>query len=161
MPAPAWVDLPDLKNARNKQFTATLLPDGRVFIAGGIEGGADGGPCEIFDPRNPGAGWVEGPNIKFVRSYHSSFLLLQDGSILGGGAPPNTALPTLYATRALLPGYFDKLRPVITGAPGTINYGGNFTINTPTPPDISEVVLRSARARQPTDSTWASEASSA
>ncbi|HKB68280.1 MAG TPA: galactose oxidase-like domain-containing protein [Pyrinomonadaceae bacterium] len=144
--APAWVDLPDLKNARNKQFTATLLPDGRVFIAGGIEGGADGGPCEIFDPRNPGAGWVEGPNIKFVRSYHSSFLLLQDGSILGGGAPPNNALPPFTPHERFFPGYFDKLRPVITGAPGTINYGGNFKIDTPTPPDISEVVLLRAGA---------------
>jgi hypothetical protein len=146
VPAPAWVDLPDLKNARNKQFTATLLPDGRVFIAGGIEGGADGGPCEIFDPRNPGAGWVEGPNIKFVRSYHSSFLLLQDGSILGGGAPPNVAFPPFTPHERFFPGYFDKLRPVITGAPATINYGGNFTINTPTPPDISEVVLLRAGA---------------
>jgi hypothetical protein len=146
VPAPAWVDLPDLKNARNKQFTATLLPDGRVFIAGGIEGGADGGPCEIFDPRNPGAGWVEGPNMKFVRSYHSSFLLLQDGSILGGGAPPNNPLPPFTPHERFFPGYFDKLRPVITAAPGTINYGGNFTIDTPTPPDISEVVLLRAGA---------------
>jgi hypothetical protein len=146
VPAPAWVDLPDLKKARNKQFTATLLPDGRVFIAGGIEGGADGGPCEIFDPRNPGAGWVEGPNLKFVRSYHSSFLLLPDGSILGGGAPPNVPSPPYTAHERFFPGYFDKVRPVITGAPATINYGGNFTINTPTPPDISEVVLLRAGA---------------
>lgn len=141
LPAPAWVDLPDLKKARNQQFTATLLPDGRVFIAGGITGGADGGPCEIFDPRNPGAGWVEGPNIKFERTYHSSFLLLQDGSVLGGGAPPNVALPPFTPHERFFPGYFDKLRPAITGAPTTINYGANFTINTPTPPDISEVVL--------------------
>ena len=146
VPVPAWVNLPDLKNARNQQFTATLLPDGRVFIAGGITGGADGGPCEIFDPRNPGAGWVEGPNIKFERTYHSSFLLLQDGSILGGGAPPNTAFGPFTPHERFFPGYFDKLRPVITGAPGTINYGGNFTINTPTPPDISEVVLLRAGA---------------
>lgn len=146
VPAPAWVNLPDLKNARKQQFTATLLPDGRVFIAGGITGGADGGPCEIFDPRDPDAGWVEGPNIKFERTYHSSFLLLQDGSILGGGAPPNVAFPPFTAHERFFPGYFDKLRPVITGAPATINYGGNFTINTPTPPDISEVVLLRAGA---------------
>ncbi|HYM99720.1 MAG TPA: galactose oxidase early set domain-containing protein, partial [Aestuariivirgaceae bacterium] len=141
-PVPAWTNLPDLKKARAQQFTATLLPDGRVFIAGGISLGADGGPCEIFDPRDPSAGWVEGPNMKFDRTYHSSFILLQDGSVLGGGAPPNAPLPAVYtAHERFFPGYFDRLRPVISGAPATINYGGNFTINTPTPPDISEVVL--------------------
>ena len=53
------------------QFTAILLPDGRVFIAGGIAGGADGGPCEIFDPREPASGWQVGPSMKYVRGYHS------------------------------------------------------------------------------------------
>ena len=147
VPTPAWVNLPDLQNARAFQFTATLLPDGRVFIAGGMTGGPDGGPCEIFDPRNPGAGWVQGPNMKFERTYHSSFLLLQDGSILGGGAPPNFPPPAVLTPHErFFPGYFDKLRPVIGGAPATINYGGNFTVNTPTPADISEVVLLRAGA---------------
>ncbi len=139
---PAWTALPDLNVPRPQQFTATLLPDGRVFIAGGVTGGADGGPCQIFDPRNPGAGWALGPNMKFVRTYHSSFLLLQDGSILGGGAPPDADPPAVYtAHERFFPDYFDMLRPTITGAPATINYGANFTVNTPTPPDITEVVL--------------------
>lgn len=139
---PAWTALPDLNVPRPSQFTATLLPDGRVFIAGGVTGGADGGPCEIFDPRNPGAGWALGPNMKFVRTYHSSFLLLQDGSILGGGAPPDADPPAVYtAHERFFPDYFDLLRPTITSAPATINYGANFTINTPTPLDIMEVVL--------------------
>jgi hypothetical protein len=138
---PVWTDLPDLKNGRGDQFTATLLPDGRVFIAGGIPGGADGGPCEIFDPRDPAADWVEGPNLKFPRGYHSSFILLLDGSIHGGGAPPNVAFPPFQAHERFFPDYFDRLRPEIHAAPLTIHYGGNFTIDTPTPPDISEVVL--------------------
>lgn len=81
---------------RPQQFTATLLPDGRVFVAGGIADGPDGGPCEIFDPRNPDAGWLLGPNMTHVRTYHSSFLLLQDGSVLGGGAPPDANPPAIY-----------------------------------------------------------------
>jgi hypothetical protein len=52
-PTPTWSALPNLNVPRAQQFTATLLPDGRVFIAGGVSGGADGGVCEIFDPRNP------------------------------------------------------------------------------------------------------------
>ena len=137
--SPAWTSLPDLNVPRPEQFTATLLPDGRVFIAGGVTGGADGGACEIFDPRNPGAGWVAGPAMKYVRTYHSSFLLLSDGSIVGGGDPMAAGVPTPH--ERFFPDYFDMLRPAITNAPGTINYGGNFTIDTPSPGDISEVVL--------------------
>ena len=132
---PAWTSLPNLNIPRPEQCTATLLPDGRVFIAGGVVGGADGGPCEVFDPRNPAAGWVLGPNMKYKREYHSSFILLADGSILGGGDPNPTVSERFF------PEYFDMLRPPITGTPATINYGANFTINTPTPLDISEVVL--------------------
>lgn len=146
---PAWVDLPDLQNARLQQFTATLLPDGRVFIAGGIGtfGDPEGGPCEIFDPRNPAAGWVVGPTMRFPRTYHSSFLLLLDGSILAGGAPPDADNEADYTEHErFFPGYFDRVRPTITGAPGTINYGGNFNINTPSPLNISEVVLLRAGA---------------
>ncbi|HKQ75726.1 MAG TPA: galactose oxidase-like domain-containing protein [Blastocatellia bacterium] len=143
-PAPAWSALPDLNVPRPEQFTATLLPDGRVFIAGGVSGGADGGPCEIFDPRNPGAGWALGPNMKYVRTYHSSFILLTDGSILAGGDPQVGGGPTAH--ERFFPDYFDGLRPTITNAPATINYGTTFTINTPTPLDITEVALLRAGA---------------
>jgi FtsP/CotA-like multicopper oxidase with cupredoxin domain len=145
---PTWTALPDINVPRQFQFTATLMPDGRVFIAGGIEGAIDGGPCEMFDPRNPGDGWVLGPNMKFARSYHSSFILLKDGSILGGGAPPDsdppgTPNPTNIYTlhERFFPEYFDMIRPTISNAPTTIHYGSNFTINTPTPLDISEIIL--------------------
>jgi hypothetical protein len=144
---PAWTALPDLAFARPQQFTATLLPDGRVFIAGGISGGPDGGACEIFDPRNPAAGWVPGPNMKYPRTYHSSFILLQDGSVLGGGAPPDADSPAIYTPHErFFPDYFDMLRPVMSSAPPAINYGGNFTIDTPTPAAVSEVVLLRAGA---------------
>ena len=144
---PAWTALPDLAFARPQQFTATLLPDGRVFIAGGISGGPDGGACEIFDPRNPAAGWVPGPNMKYPRTYHSSFILLQDGSVLGGGAPPDADSPAIYTPHErFFPDYFDMLRPVISAAPATVNYGANFTINTPNAADITEVLLLRAGA---------------
>jgi plastocyanin len=139
---PAWAPLPDLAFPRAKQFTATLLPDGRIFVAGGLDSGPDGGACEIFDPANPGAGWITGPNMKYARTYHSSFLLLQDGSVLGGGAPPDADLPAVYTPHErFFPDYYDMLRPTIAGAPATINYGTTFTINTPDAAAIIEVVL--------------------
>lgn len=143
-PTPAWTALPDLNVPRAQQFTATLLPDGRVFIAGGVSGGPDGGVCEIFDPRNPGAGWAVGPAMKYVRTYHSSFILLADGSIVGGGDPMAAGVPTPH--ERFFPDYFDMLRPVISAAPATVNYGANFTINTPNAADITEVVLLRAGA---------------
>jgi hypothetical protein len=142
--APAWTSLPDLNLVRNQQLTATLLPDGRVFIAGGVSGGADGGICEILDPQNLAVGWVIGPAMKYVRTYHSSFILLLDGSIVGGGDPQVGGLPTPH--ERFFPEYFEMLRPVISGAPAAINYGGNFTINTPNAADVSEVVLLRAGA---------------
>jgi hypothetical protein len=139
---PAWTALPDLTFSRPQQFTATLLPDGRVFVAGGISGGPDGGACEIFDPSNPGAGWVAGPSMKYPRTYHSSFILLQDGSVLGGGAPPDANPPAVYTPHErFFPDYFDMLRPVISAAPASINYGGSFTITAPNPAAVNEVVL--------------------
>ena len=137
---PTWTALPNMTGVRNQQCTATLLPDGRIFIAGGIGGGADGGPCEIFDPRNPAAGWQLGPNMTYVRGYHSSFILLRDGSILGGGDPPGgDGNPTPH--ERFFPDYYDMPRPTITAAPATINYGAPFNISTPNAADITEVVL--------------------
>ena len=141
---PAWTALPDLNLARAQQFTATLLPDGRVFIAGGVSGGADGGVSEIFDPQDPGPGWVVGPAMKYVRTYHSSFILLRDGSIVGGGDPQVAGVPTPH--ERFFPDYFDMLRPVISAAPPAINYAGAFTINTPNAADVTEVILLRAGA---------------
>ncbi len=143
-PTPVWTALPDLNVPRPNQFTATLLPDGRVFIAGGVTGGADGAVCEIFDPANPGDGWVSGPAMKYIRSYHSSFILLTDGSVLGGGDPQAGGGPTPH--ERFFPDYFEMLRPAISAAPLNINYAGNFTINTPNSADITEVVLLRAGA---------------
>jgi hypothetical protein len=146
-PAPAWIALGDLNFERVDQFTATLLPDGRVFVAGGITGGADGGACEIFDPRNPADGWAMGPVMKHPRGYHSSFILLQDGSVLGGGAPPDAHPPAVYTNHErFFPEYFDLVRPTISAAPSTVGYAANFTIDTPNAADIAEVVLLRAGA---------------
>lgn len=136
---PTWTALPDLNLARPQQFTATLLPDGRVFVAGGVSGGADGGICEIFDPRNPADGWRAGPAMTYTRGYHSSFILLADGSVLGGGDPAGADGPTPH--ERFYPDYFDATRPVITAAPASIAYGSSFTIDTPDAADIDEVVL--------------------
>lgn len=145
--SPAWTSLADLNVERPQQFTATLLPDGRVFIAGGITGGADGGPCEIYDPASPGTGWALGPVMQRTRTYHSSFILLRDGSVLGGGAPPDADPPAVYTPHErYYPDYFDAVRPQVSASPPQIGYGNSFTVETPTPGSIVEVVLLRAGA---------------
>jgi plastocyanin len=140
---PMWMALPNLKNPRSQQCTATLLPDGRVLIAGGTSSGGvlTAGKAEIFDPQNPAAGWVETPPMAHPRGYHSSAILLTDGSVLMGGDPQDAMGPTPHDR--FFPGYYFLPRPTITGAPVpvTVGYGAPFIVNTLDAPSIAEVVL--------------------
>ncbi len=139
---PAWMPLLPLRNARSQQCTATLLPDGRVLLAGGTSSGGvlTAGKAEIFDPKNPAAGWKETMPMAHARGYHSSAILLTDGSVLMGGDPPDAMGHTPHDR--FFPGYYFLPRPTIAGvAPPTVGYGANFTVNTPDAPSIAEVVL--------------------
>ena len=136
---PMWMSQPPwstLKRARPQQCTATLLPDGRVLLAGGTGGPA---PAEVFDPENPGAGWIETPTMTYTRGYHSSAILLTDGTVLMGGDPMSGGVPTPH--ERFFPGYCFLPRPAIAGAPPSVGYGATFTINTPDAPSIAKVVL--------------------
>jgi plastocyanin len=138
---PAWMALPNLKNARSQQCTATLLPDGRVLIAGGTSSGGvlTAGPAEIFDPENPAAGWIETAPMAHPRGYHSSAILLTDGSVLMGGDPQDAMGPTPHDR--FFPGYYFLPRPTIANAPASVGFGAAFTVDTPDAPSIAEVVL--------------------
>jgi len=137
---PDWALVPkDLNVPRPEQANSVLLPDGRVFLAGGVSGAP--GPAEILDPDNLAAGWALGPTMKYVRGYHSSAILLADGSVLMGGGEPEGAPPPPRPLERYYPGYFFKLRPSIAGAPATVGYGATFKIDTPNAASIAEVVL--------------------
>jgi plastocyanin len=133
---PAWQALPNLIMPRDK-VNSVLLPDGRVLVAGGIETLPDGGPCEIFDPEDPTSGFQLGPNMKYIRGYHSAALLLPDGSLVMGGDPNGGTTPN----ERYRPSYFFKPRPNISGSPASIGYGAGFAVQTALPSSIAEVVL--------------------
>jgi plastocyanin len=140
--APTWQALPDMNVAR-RHVNSVLLPDGRVLILGGVELPPDGGPVEIFDPEDPTSGFQLGPNMKYPRGYHSAAILLPDGSVIMGGDPNGGSTPN----ERYLPSYFFKPRPMITGvSPVTVAHGAAFSVATPTPGAIAEVVLMSAGA---------------
>ena len=139
--SPSWQALPGLNVARDK-VNSVLLPDGRVVVAGGIETLPDGGPVEIFDPEDPGSGFQLGPNMVYIRGYHSAALLLPDGSIIMGGDPNGGSTPN----ERYRPSYFFKPRPAIIGSPATIAHGAAFSVQTSSPGTIAEVVLMSPAA---------------
>jgi FtsP/CotA-like multicopper oxidase with cupredoxin domain len=135
-PKPAWQALPDMNVPRDKA-NSVLLPDGRVLIVGGIETLADGGPAEIFDPEDPASGFELGPSMQHKRGYHSTAILLPDGSVLVGGDPSGDTTPC----ERYRPSYFFKPRPNLTSAPAIVAHGAAFNVDTPTPGSIAEVVL--------------------
>jgi hypothetical protein len=89
---------------------------------------------------NPAAGWSLTVPMAHARDYHSSAILLTDGSVLMGGDPLDAMGHTPHDR--FFPGYYFLPRPTIAGvAPPTVGYGANFTVNTPDAPSIAEVVL--------------------
>jgi hypothetical protein len=75
--------------------------------------------------------------MTFTRAYHSAAILLPDGSVIMGGDPNGQVTPN----ERDLPSYFFKPRATITDSPATIAYGATFSVNTPTPGAVAEVVL--------------------
>lgn len=67
--------------------------------------------------------------MKYARTYHSSVILLADGSVLAGGDPQTMGAPTAH--ERFLPGYFFMPRPEITGTPASIGYGVTLNIDSP------------------------------
>ena len=112
-----------------------VLPDGRVLLTGGSS--VDN---QLVDVNNtaalwdPDTGlWTMGDEAAVPRLYHSTLLLLPDGTVLsqGGGAPgPLTNLNGEIFTPDYL---FDEtggaaVRPVITAAPQELAAGATFTL---------------------------------
>src|SRR5204862_1803002 len=117
-----------------------LLPDGRVMVVGGVFG--TGGPAEIFDPRDPGAGWIQCASLAHPRGYHSTAILLADGSVLVGGDEPPCNLNRTGETtpnERYYPSYYDQLRPTISTTPPSATYGSTFSVVTPQASSIAEV----------------------
>jgi hypothetical protein len=80
--------------------------------------------------------------MKYPRGYHSTAILLPDGSVIMGGDPNGGATPN----ERYRPSYFFKPRPTIIGSPATVAYGAVLSVDTPTPGAIAEVVLISSGA---------------
>jgi hypothetical protein len=89
----------------------------------------------IYNPKAAaGSRWTTAglSQSKYPRLYHSSAILLPDASVLIAGSNPNIDVnltayfPTTYEAEIFYPPYFSaSTRPVPSGIPSTLSYGGN------------------------------------
>ncbi|RUO98490.1 galactose oxidase-like domain-containing protein [Hyphomicrobium sp.] len=120
----------------------TNLADGTILLTGGSNGLGASGVGSVATQTNqamiwnPETGhWTNDANAAVGRFYHSTAILLADGTVLsaGGGAPgPLTNLNSeIYTPGYLLnaDGTLRTDRPVITEAPKTLQQGQTFTIS--------------------------------
>jgi hypothetical protein len=84
-----WISIAGLNVAR-KAHTATLLPNGKVLLAGGYGTSLALSTTELYDPA---AGtWTPSGKLAAVRQAHTSTLLL-NGKVLAAGGAGSTGVP--------------------------------------------------------------------
>lgn len=110
--------------------SAVLLPDGKVFVSGGIP--STNSPCTRFDPET--GTWSPMAALPSVRDYHSVSLLLPSGRVMVAGWNNSTI-------EIFDPPYMFKPRPVIAAAPALVHHGQSFTISSPDAASIVKTVL--------------------
>lgn len=111
--------------------SAVLLPDGNVFMSGGIQ--RTDSPCALFNPQTNT--WLRAAELRSIRDYHSVSLLLPSGQVMMAGWQ-NSGIE-IYNP----PYLFHGSRPTIASAPDMIRYGQRFNVETPDAESIGRVVL--------------------
>ncbi|KAJ7741572.1 DUF1929-domain-containing protein [Mycena maculata] len=112
------------------------MPFGESLASGPV------GTPAIYDPdAASGSRWSTAgmSTSSIARLYHSSAILLPDATVLIAGSNPNvdvntsTVFPTQYQAEIFYPPYFSATnRPVPSGMPSTLSYGGStFDISVP------------------------------
>jgi hypothetical protein len=111
--------------------SAVLLPDGNVFVCGGIQ--RLNSPCSMFNPKTNT--WSAMATLPSIRDYHSAAILLPSGKVMMAGWN-NTTIEIFNP-----PYLFKGARPVITSAPASVSHGADFTISSPDAASIVKAVM--------------------
>jgi hypothetical protein len=149
---PKWQQIAPMHNAR-VYHTLTMLANGEVLAIGGeptsdqeiVTSGVL--PTEIWNPNTET--WSPAAPIAAARNYHSTAILMPNGTVLsaGGGHPNGLGDPGEFSAQIYSPPYlFDGPRPTITAAPATSTYNASITVSTPNAASIGAVNLVSLGA---------------
>jgi hypothetical protein len=111
--------------------SAVLLPDGTVFVCGGIE--TTNSPCALFNPRTNT--WSAMAALPSIRDYHSVALLLPSGQVAMAGWK-NKSIEIFNP-----PYLYRGARPVISSAPSSVQRGQRFNVGSSDAATITSVVL--------------------
>ncbi len=149
---PKWQQIAPMHYARI-YHTLTMLANGEVLAIGGEDSSnqeiVTSGvlPTEIWNPTTET--WTPAAPIAAARNYHSTAILMPNGTVLsaGGGHPNGLSDPGEFSAQTYSPPYlFDGPRPTITSAPAASTYNTSITVATPNAESISAVNLVSLGA---------------
>ena len=151
---PTWRQTAPMNNARI-YHTLTMLADGTVLAVGGettwgqtgqteVSGGVL--PSEIWNPTTET--WSPAAPTAATRGYHSTAILMPDGTVLvGGSGHANPGYPAQTTSQIYSPPYlFKGARPTIAWAPAAATYGSTIPVSTSDTASISAVNLVSLGA---------------
>jgi hypothetical protein len=113
-----------------ENHTATLLPSGKVLIAGGNGAGVGIASVELYDPAL-GTFSATG-SLATPRQGHTATLLGSGKVLVAGGFDNNLTLGAFLASAELYDegfGYPDSLRPVVSSMSSTTVLGSTLTIS--------------------------------
>ncbi|MEY2540112.1 MAG: trimeric autotransporter adhesin [Verrucomicrobiota bacterium] len=75
-------------NIARRYYTATLLPNGKVLVAGGDNNSGETASAELYDPAN--GTWTVTGSLHFKRSQHTATLLSNGKVLVAGGFDGST-----------------------------------------------------------------------
>lgn len=149
--APVFAEIAQLSAALN-WANMVVLPDGTVMIAGGsTQGNREAGANYSAIIVDPVAGTITDTNEDEFnpRLYHSTAVLLRDGTVLtsGGGAAPPLSENSYFDSQVYRPAYlYDEngdpaTRPEIVDAPFNANPGQDIVLGVSNASDIARITL--------------------
>ena len=146
---PTWHQTASMAHARI-YHTLTMLADGTVLAVGGEPTAGQTGPSEVSggvlpsEIWNPATQtWSPAAATGTTRGYHSTALLMPDGTVLvGGSGHANPGLAGQNSSQVYSPAYLSKgPRPTISSAPASISYGNGFNVTMGDASTVSAVNL--------------------